>query len=35
MELRRNLFVQQTGHDERHDLTLALRERFVPPSQLG
>jgi hypothetical protein len=35
MELRRDLFVQQAGHNESHDLTLALRQRFVPPSQLG
>jgi hypothetical protein len=35
VELRRDLFVQQTGHDECHDLTLALRQRFVPPPQLG
>jgi hypothetical protein len=35
VELRRDLFVQQTGHDERHDLTLTLRQRFVPPSPLG
>jgi hypothetical protein len=35
VELRRDLFVQQTGHDECHDLTLALRQRFVPPSELG
>jgi len=35
VELRRDLFVQQTGHDECHDLTLALRQRFVPRSQLG
>ena len=35
VELRRDLFVQQAGHNEGHDLTLALRQRFVPPSQLG
>jgi hypothetical protein len=35
VELCRDLFVQQTGHDECHDLTLTLRQRFVPPSQLG
>src|SRR4029434_9590642 len=35
VELRRDLFVQQAGHDECHDLTLARRQRFVPPSQLG
>jgi hypothetical protein len=34
-ELRRDLFVQQTGHDEGHDFTLALRQGCVPPSQLG
>ena len=35
VELRRDLFVQQAGHNKRHDLTLALRQQFVPPSQLG
>jgi len=35
VELCRDLFVQQPGHHERHDLPLALRQRFVPPSQLG
>jgi len=35
VELRRDLFVQQAAHHERHDLTLALRQQFVPPSQLG
>jgi hypothetical protein len=35
VKLRRDLFVQQAGHNEGHDLTLALRQRFVPPSQLG
>jgi hypothetical protein len=35
VELRRDLFVQQTGHDECHDLTFALRQGSVPPSQLG
>src|SRR5262249_53842377 len=33
VELRRDLFVQQAGHDVCHDLTLALRQGFVPPSQ--
>jgi|SRR6266566_9224706 len=35
VELRRDLFVQQAAHNERHDLTLALRQRFVPTSPLG
>jgi len=35
VELRRDLFVQQAGHDEWHNLTLALRQRFVPPTKLG
>src|SRR5262245_20783815 len=34
VELRRDLFVQQAGH-EWHDLALTLRQRFVPPSKLG
>src|SRR5262245_50892213 len=34
-DLRRDLFVQQASHDECQHLTLALRQRFVPPSQLG
>src|SRR5262249_23145542 len=33
VELRRDLFVQQPGHHECQDLALALRQRFVPPSQ--
>ena len=35
VELCRDLFVQQTSHDECPALTFTLRKRFVPPSQLG
>jgi hypothetical protein len=34
-ELRRDLFVEQTCHDERHHLVLARRKRLVPPTPLG
>src|SRR5262249_23728610 len=34
-KLRRNLLVPQAGHGERHHLALALRQRFVPPADLG
>jgi hypothetical protein len=34
-ELGGDLFVKRTPHDECHDLTLALRQRFVPASQLA
>jgi len=34
-ELRGDLLVQQARYDQCHDLTLALRKRFVPSSQLG
>ena len=34
-ELRGDLFVEQTRHDQGHDLALARRQRLVPPSQLG
>jgi hypothetical protein len=34
-KLRGDLFVEQTRHDQGHDLALAQRQRLVPPSQLG
>jgi hypothetical protein len=34
-ELRRDLLVEQARHDQRHDFAFPLRQRFIPPSQLG